>query len=50
MILIEDFTPITKLSSSATQADMIAKVNELVDVINDLVPKHTGEDGIVDEA
>jgi hypothetical protein len=50
MIVIENFTPITKLGASATQAEVIAKVNELVDCINDLVPKHTGEDGIVDEA
>lgn len=41
---LESFTPITKLSSAATQAEMITKINELVDHINALAPKLQGDE------
>lgn len=49
MIVIENFIPITKLDADATQADIIAKVNEIVDAVNEVIPSHNGDDGLVDE-
>ena len=44
---LDSFVSIAKLPTDATSADVVAKVNELVAVINDLVPSHIGEDGLV---
>ena len=41
---LEDFTDIAKFTQGATQADMIAKINELVDHINALAPKLQGDE------
>ena len=46
---IDNYTPVTKLKGTVTQADIVSKLNELIDVLNDLVPKFNGEDGIVEE-
>lgn len=41
---LETFTKLTKLTASATHADVVAKLNELVDHINALAPKLQGDE------
>ncbi len=46
---LDSFTAISELASGANQTEIVNKINELVAVINDLVPSHIGDDGIVEE-
>lgn len=47
---LDQFVAITDLDANSTQSDIVDKVNKLIAIINDLVPNHIGDDGIVDEA
>jgi hypothetical protein len=49
MTNIDEWTPMTPLPSGATLKQVVAKINELVEVVNDLVPKHIGNDGMVED-
>lgn len=41
---LDDFTPVTKLATDATLAQVVAKLNELVDHVNALAPKLNGDE------
>lgn len=49
MTNIDEWTPMTPLPSGATLKQVVTKINEMVEVLNDLVPKHMGNDGMVED-
>lgn len=46
---LDDFTPLTTLPDDSSVATAVAKINELVNHLNLVIPKLNGDDGLVEE-
>ena len=46
---LDNFTPLTTLPDDSDLATAVAKINQLVDHLNLVVPKLNGDDGLVEE-